>query len=143
FAVVQSVALTFDFGSSGLDFGQITQIGCEQPPRGEVHRGEGELKRNDGAVGTHALDFHSVTKQLAVAGGNVSAKIVAVALSEGWGSDQFGDWAANCLSLHMTECALGGRIEGDHAGALVNNDDGVGGGCQDGSAHGFTRLQRR
>src|SRR5215471_16709005 len=88
---MQSLALALNFGLIRAPHGKIAKMRGEEAPFGQTHLCDGELDRENLAIGAHRLDIDPPSEDARLAAFDVTAKTLGVAPTKRRRHDQLGD----------------------------------------------------
>jgi hypothetical protein len=122
---MESLALALDFGLSGAPRGKIAKMRGEDTPFRQTHLCDGELYRENLAIGAHPLDLDPPSEDARLAAFDVTAKALGMALMKRRRHDQLGDRPAESFGATVAEGRFGGGVELDDIAGLVDRDDAI------------------
>lgn len=131
-----------DLGLEASSLGDVPEDAGEEATAADVKLADGEVDGEDGAVLAAAEDLAADADDAALAGLAVAGEVAVMAGAVGLGHEG-ADVASEELSWGPSEHPLGSRVDGVDEAAVVDGDDALDGGVEDGAEAGVAVLEGR
>jgi len=131
-----------DLGLEASSLGDVAEDAGEEASFSDVELADGEVDGEDGAVLAAAEDLAADADDAALAGLAVAGEVAVMTGAVGLGHEG-ADVASKKLAGGPSEHAFGGRVDGVDEAAVVDGDDALDGGVEDGAEAGVAVLEGR
>lgn len=129
-----------DLGLEASPLGDVAEDAGEEASLSDVELADGQVDGEDGSVLAAAEDLAADADDAALAGLAVAGEVAVMSGAVGLGHEG-ADVASEEISRGPSEHAFGGRVDGVDEAAVVDGDDALDGGVEDGAEAGVAVLE--